>query len=39
LEDPEVEGRIILKWTFRKWDERPWTGSIWLRIGIYGGHL
>jgi hypothetical protein len=21
LEDPSVDGRIILKWTFRKWDE------------------
>ena len=20
LEDPDVDGRIILRWTFRKWD-------------------
>jgi hypothetical protein len=30
--DPDVEGRIILRWIFRKWDGRVWTGSIWLRI-------
>jgi len=25
LKDPGVEGRIILKWFFRKWDVRAWT--------------
>ena len=39
LEDPGVDGRIILRWLFRKWDVGAWTGSIWLRIGIGGGHL
>jgi len=39
LEDPGVDARIILKWIFRKWDVGVWTGSIWLRIGIGGGHL
>jgi hypothetical protein len=39
LEDPGVYGRIILRWTFRKWDMVAWTGSIWLRIGIGDGHL
>ena len=29
LEDPGVDGRILLRWIFRKWDLRP---SIWLRI-------
>jgi hypothetical protein len=33
LEDPDVDGRIILKWIFRKWDIREWIGSICLRIG------
>jgi hypothetical protein len=25
--------RIILKWTFKKWDREAWTGFIWLGIG------
>ena len=33
LEDPGVDGRIILIWIFSKWDVGVWTGSIWLRIG------
>jgi len=24
LEDPDVDGRIILRWTFRKWDVGAW---------------
>jgi len=32
LEDPGVDGKIILKWIFRKWDVKSWTGSSWLRI-------
>ena len=39
LEDPCVEGRIILKWIFRKWDVRVWTQPMFLRIGTGGGHL
>jgi len=39
LEDPGVDGRIILRWIFRKLDVRIWTGSSWLRIGTGGGHL
>jgi len=33
MEDPNVDGRIILRWIFRKWDVGAWTGLIWLRIG------
>ena len=39
LEDPGVDGRIILRWIFRKWDVRTWNGSMWLRIGTGGGYL
>jgi hypothetical protein len=39
VEDPGVEGRIILSWIFRKWDVRAWTGLSWLRIGTGGGHV
>ena len=39
LEDSGVDGRIILRWIFRKWDVRLWTESSWLRIGTGGGHL
>jgi len=39
LEDPDIDGRIILRWIFRKWDVRAWTGLIWLGIGTGGGHL
>jgi hypothetical protein len=39
LEDPGVDGRIILKCIFRNWDVVVWTGSRWLRIGTGGGYL
>jgi len=38
-EDPGVDGRIIIRGIFRKWDVGVWTGSSWLRIGAGGGHL
>jgi hypothetical protein len=37
--DPNVGGRIILRWIIRTWDMGVWTGSSWLRIGTGGGHL
>jgi hypothetical protein len=37
--DPDVDGRIILSWTFRKWNVEAWTGFIWFRTGTGGGHL
>jgi hypothetical protein len=39
LKDPGLDGRIILRWIFRKWDVETWTGSRWLRIGAGGGHF
>jgi len=39
LGDQGVDGRIILRWIFRKWEVGVCTGSSWLRIGTGGGHL
>jgi len=38
LEDPGIDGMIILRWIFIQWDG-AWTGLIWLRIGTGCGHL
>jgi len=36
--DLDVDGRLILRWNFGKWEgvEIGWS---WLRIGTGGGHL
>jgi hypothetical protein len=39
LGDPGLDGRITLRWIFRKWDVGVWTGSTWLKIGTGGGQL
>jgi hypothetical protein len=39
LEDPVVDGKIILRLIFRNWYMKTWTGSIWLRTRTDGGHL
>jgi hypothetical protein len=38
-EDPGVDGRVILRWIFRKRDVGVWTGLGWLRIETGGGQL
>jgi hypothetical protein len=36
--DQDVDGRILLRWIFRKLGEVLGTGWSWLRIGTGGGH-
>jgi len=39
LEYPGVDGKIILRWFFRKCDVGVRTGSNWPRIGTCGENL
>jgi hypothetical protein len=39
LEDPHTDVRIILRWSFKKWDDGVWTGLIWLSVGTGDGNL
>jgi len=38
LRRPGVDGRVILRWIFRKWDMWVGIGSCWTGMGIGGGH-
>ena len=37
--DPGVDGMIIIRWIFRKWDVGVWTVLSWVRIWTDGGHF
>jgi len=36
-DDLGVDGRIILEWILGKYNEKFWTGCVWLRIATSGG--
>jgi hypothetical protein len=35
--NPGVDGRVILRWLFTKWDVGVWTELSWLRYGQLAG--
>ena len=37
--DQDIDGMIILRWIFRKWEGVVGTGWSWLSIGTGGGRL
>jgi hypothetical protein len=39
FEDPGVDGGKYLDGSSESWVWGAWTGSIWLRVGLGGGHL
>jgi len=39
LEETGIDGKIILRWIFRKWSMVAWTGFICLWLGTGGWQL
>jgi hypothetical protein len=39
LEDPDINGNIILRWIYMKLERGARTGLIWLRIGTGDRHI
>jgi hypothetical protein len=39
LKDVDVDGKMILKRIFKKWDGQALTVLIWFRVGTGGGRL
>jgi len=39
LGNPGLDGKMILRWIFGKWDVGVWSGLSWLRKGTVRGHL
>jgi hypothetical protein len=39
INNTDADGRIILRWIFRKWEGVVRNGWSWLRVVSGGGHL